>query len=376
MQDIQARQRSQAQPLEEARQHYLQGLKLLKQRHLDDALRELSRAVKLQPLFPEALKALGLGFKARGEQGKALKFLNAAAIAWIRSGQLDKAEELFHHCQKCHAPISNPFLHLADTLLHKGKTDKACRFFEKALELTPEDSAVAAGYAKALAEAGRAEQARGFLQSYLQQYPQAEDVKRVQDEVPELQQDLQQEASSSPKQGDEVMTRSLQGDDDHDDHDDDGFEVEVEGKPVPVSRVPEPPVQQLVPEKKTDHSEKRRWPRIPLADYFLRFPKRKTLRPVVDISMEGVGFKLGDLPLRRGQNVQFDLMALEKVKIKKLRAVVRHVTHGHVGCEFVKLSGKQRKILEKVVTATEQAAAEEDLLISGKDTVNFDLEMW
>lgn len=375
MQDIQARRAPQAQSPEEARRHYVQGLKLLKQRHLDDALRELFRAVKLQPTFPEALKALGLGFKARGEQDKALKFLHAAAVAWIKNGQFDKAEDLFQHCQDIHIPIENPFLHVADTLLQKGKADKACRFFEKALELTPAAPAVAAGFTRALSEAGRTDQARSFMHSYLQQYPEAEDVKRVQAEIPELQREMEQESAPAASSGDEVMTRSLSGEKDGEE-DQEGFEIEVEGKAVSVSRPPEPPVQQLVPERECDYSEKRRSPRIPLADYFLRFPKHKEPRPVVDISMEGVGFKLGDLPLRRGQKVQFDLMALEKVKIKKLRAMVRHITHGHVGCEFEKLSGKQRKILEKVVSATEQAAAEGELPLGDKDSVCFDLEMW
>lgn len=373
---------------DEARQHYARGVRLLKQREVQSALSELSRAVKLQPVFPEALRAMGLAFKARGENAKAQKFLNAAAVAWVRRNELDKAVKQYEACKQAGLAARNPFQVLANTLHEKGKAAKALKYYEKALELTPEDDMLASSFGRALADSGHMEQAQRFMRSYLQQYPDSPRIARLlqdfpkpdknspvwKDVAPDSGQTGAPQAKPASDTRDEIMSKALQGETVYDEN---GFAIEVDGSDIPVSAVPEPPVQRIVEQKKDEHCEKRRSRRIPLADFFLRFPKRKEHQPVVDICREGIGFKHGDLPVRRGQELQFDLMALEKVKVKKLHAVVRHITHGHVGCEFLELSRKQLKILDKIVSALEEdSSASRETPLEQSDKVCFDLDMW
>lgn len=355
----------------EARRHYTKGASLLREKKVDQALQELARAVKLQPQFPEALRAMGLAYKIKGSRDKAAKFLNAAAAAWARRKRFDKAVELFQAVKRAGLEARNPFATLATALHEKGRAEKACRIYEKALELTPEDERLAAAFTRALADAGHMQQAQRFMHSYLAQYPDSEDLLRVKETLPEVSMReavLQGEAGS----GCSVLDEVLQGEADKNS----GFDFDVDDSAPPAPRRADPPVQEIV-EQKTNHAEKRRSPRIPLADFFLRFPKRKEHQLVVDICREGIGFKLGDMAIRRGQKLQFDLMVFEKVKIKKLHAVVRHVTHGLVGCEFLELSKKQRKILESVIMSSEPFPGRGESLPKNDDgDINFDLDMW
>lgn len=361
----------------EARQHYVAGAKLLRQRNVDAALQELAKAIRLQPVFPEALQALGLAFKAKGQLDKSAKYLNAASLAWARRNNPQKAAELYRICCKFGLQAENPYKTLAAAMHKKGQAVKSCSFYEKALELSPEDQALATAFAKALVQAGRASQARRFLNSYLQKYPESEELQRLHSKLGATAKEIPASGNvpSKATRSSQVLTDVLNG---AQAHDEDGFEMEVEGSYVSVSKPPDPPVQKIVEQQKQDCREKRRSPRIPLADYFLRFPKRREHQLVVDISREGVGFKVGDMPLRRGQKLQFDLMVFEKVKIKKLQAVVRHVTHGMAGCEFMELSRKQQKLLDTLILSTNPVPTNKDVNapMTGKEETCFDLDMW
>lgn len=358
--------------LAEAGRHYAAGVKLLKERKLDAALRELGRAVALRPLFPEALRAASLAFKAKGDKPRANKYMNAAMVACLKQGRLDVAVTIHRTARASGMEVGNPYFIMASSLHKKGRTTTACQWYEKALGLTPDACAVAMGLARALLAADRQEQARRFFASYLARHPHCGELCREHADLASLLADAQEPRNATPPPQApqaEVLGEVLDG------ADQGGFEFDVDGVVTSDGHVPETTLQKLVEQPKIDWREKRRSPRLPMAEYFLRFPKRKEHQQVVDICREGVGFKLGDMALRRGQKLKFDLMAFEKVKIKKLHVVVRHITHGLVGCEFLGLNSRQLKSLDAILFSEEPACDEEKQGAEGSN-VCFDLEMW
>lgn len=123
------------------------------------------------------------------------------------------------------------------------------------------------------------------------------------------------------------------------------------------------------PEKEVE-KERREATRIPLIDYFVRL-SRKEIHPVIDISRKGVGFKAQNHSFSPGEEFQFDLLVGKKVKIKKMTALVMHATRGAVGCRLERLTDKQVKALDDIVSSGEVKGD-----FDFNDTVNFNIDMW
>ncbi len=71
-----------------------------------------------------------------------------------------------------------------------------------------------------------------------------------------------------------------------------------------------------------------------------------------------------------GQTIQFDIYAMEKARIKKLTAVIKHVTKGVVGCQFGTLDKKQKGGVDKIIISEAPEGFKLDL-----SNVSFDLDM-
>ncbi|THB66003.1 MAG: response regulator [Desulfovibrio sp.] len=96
--------------------------------------------------------------------------------------------------------------------------------------------------------------------------------------------------------------------------------------------------------------ERRKDPRQPLVENFVRLAKRRELYPAVDISSGGIGFKDQGRVFSPGDELVFDVLSMgEEVLMKKVAAQVRHVTKGLVGCCFGELSSRNRKALEQLL---------------------------
>ena len=71
-----------------------------------------------------------------------------------------------------------------------------------------------------------------------------------------------------------------------------------------------------------------------------------------------------------GQTIQFDIYAMEKPRIKKLTATIKHVTRGVVGCAFGALDKKQKGGVDKIIISEAPEGFKLDL-----SNVSFDLDM-
>ncbi len=351
-------------PQQEARKHFVAGVALFKSGKYVLAKQEFAAALRQIPQYPQALRALALTLLKLQDRERATKYFNIAAELWAKGGRFDDAKQYYGQCIKAGLPARNPFLNTAYTLLETGEIDKALRACEAALELTPADEDLACLFARTLQRAGQEERAATFLASYLRQHPQSPKAMEVADDLPEPPKPARPASAPQPKAPDSVPTVEL------------APAAPKEGaspgpRKKPLSRVAVRDSANTR-EVKKDFREKRRSPRIPLADYLVQLAKHKEHHPVVDLSREGIGFKSLDEPFKQGQTLHFDLMILEKIKVKKLSVVVRHVSGEHVGCEFLDLSRKQRKQLDEILSM----AREDKNGFHVEENVNFNIEMW
>lgn len=343
----------------QAREHYRQGVALLKERKMDEARRELVAELKLVPKYPEALKALAVTYKAQGKKNEASKYFSAAAMACVHLRRYDDADALYKGCLASGLKAENPYQRAAGALREAGRHEQALKLYERGLQCDPAHAPLAAGYAMAKAGAGQVEDAHRFLRSYVAERPETEEALQNMVCLPE------------PTNGETAWNAcpppEITG----------GVDFDPD---LPDMAVDETGQQELVEELAPEvapGNEKRRSRRIPLADCSIRYAKRKDPLPVIDICREGVGFKNEGVVFEKGAKLTLDLLGLEKVKVKKFRVLVRHVTGEHVGCEFVDLSDKQRKQIDDLLFADDKDKNDdfESVIGVGKD-INFDLDVW
>ncbi len=356
-------------PQQEARRLFVSGVALFKAGKYEQAKREFAAALRLWPQYPQVLRALALTLLKLQDRERAARYFNIAAALWAKLGRFDDAKQYYAQCLKAGLPARNPFLDLSQALLDAGETEKALRASEAALELAPGDEDLACLFARALQRDGQEKRAAGFLASYLRQHPRSPKAREVADDLPEP----PRPARPTPPVQPQTPRKGAP---------EDAPVVELdpaapEEPPARHARKQPPPrttARSAVDahESQQDYREKRRFPRIPLADYLVRLAKRKDPHPVVDLCRQGIGFKSLDQAFKQGQTLHFDLMILEKVKVKKLTAVVRHVSGKLVGCELLDLSGKQRKQLDDILS---KAHEDKNGFHVEKD-VNFNIEMW
>lgn len=122
----------------------------------------------------------------------------------------------------------------------------------------------------------------------------------------------------------------------------------------------------ILDEKECDFSgaDKRCDPRIPLADWFVVIPGLGEPLAAVDLSMGGVGFKDPQEMLEPGREYVLNLTQGDKVRLKKVRAEIRHRTEGVTGAAFRRLSSRQLRVLQKIF----------DTVLSELETEGFVLE--
>ncbi len=357
-------------PQQEAKRRCALAVANFKAGKYEQAKCEFVIALKLWRNFPEALRGLGLTFLKLGDRERAARYCNVAADVCARMGRFDDARAYHAQCRKAGLPALNPFHSTARALLANGEVDKAVRACENALELSPEDENLACLYCRVLVRKGDKDSAGQFLAEFVRQHPKSIKAAQLARELP-----APIKKPSSPTDLEAPFAEDLEAECAC-------LELDPQAKEVSVSEpVRKNAARKQTPEKgpgcvqdpKQDFKEKRRSPRVPLADYQVRIGKRKSIpHPVVDVCRDGIGFKALEKNFQRGDTLVFDLLILEKPKIKKISAVVRHVTNGLVGCEFVKMSRKQSKILEEIIFAEH----EEDDSFHVEEKVNFNIEMW
>jgi tetratricopeptide (TPR) repeat protein len=143
--------------------HHLLGVSLSLLGQAQRALRELERALELNPRYVEALIHRGLVLNEMGRTEEAEEaFSQAAANIDPPTGGLPAPVA---------AQLANRHAELAETYAGAGATERAIDEYERALELGPEFHDLRYRMARLLLEAGRALEAREALEQVLRARP-------------------------------------------------------------------------------------------------------------------------------------------------------------------------------------------------------------
>jgi CheY-like chemotaxis protein len=284
-----------------ARATFLKGYEYLRLRKWDKAIAMFAAAIKLQMLFPEAYKGLAEAFRGKADLERSSQFMGKAAETLVWLDRHEEAASLYEHARKIDPHASNPFKTVADHLKTQKTPQEVVRLYERAARAAPKDPDVAVDLARAYVETGQQERAVRVLQPVLAEADVPEDLRGI--------------------------FLSIAG------------EERLSGKKLEILGVAEG----------GDGQEKRRSLRVPLADYAATMPRTVENFPVVDLSVNGIGFKPSGEKFEVGQEVTFDLVTMGDSRARKVRAVVRRVGAVVIGCEFVDLSPKQAEAITRIL---------------------------
>ncbi len=305
-QDKKAQSKSAAQVELKAKKAFAEGYELLQLRKYDQAIAKFAQAVKQRMLFPEAYKGIAEAFRGKGDLDRSSQFLSKAAETYAWLDKEEHATAMFERARKGDPQAPNPFKTVAEHLRKQKDTDKVIRFYEKAALLSPGDSDVTVGLAKAYMDKGDKENAARVMRPVM-------DRENVDPSFKQLFMDMGMDR--------EAKGRRARGG---------GF---IDGGSSGFAG-----------------PDKRKAPRVPLAEYAVRHPRLTQHLPVVDISLTGIGFKPMGEEFEIGQVVSFDLVTMGDVKTRELEAVVRRVALTVVGCQFQSLSPKQAEMVKALAS--------------------------
>ena len=304
--DKQAQTKSAALVELKAKKAFAEGYELLQLRKYDQAIAKFAQAVKQRMLFPEAYKGIAEAFRGKGDLDRAAQFLSKAAETYAWLDKEEHATAMFERARKGDPKAPNPFKTVAEHLRKQKDVDKVIHFYEKAALLSPGDSDVAVGLAKAYMEKGDTENAGRVMRPVM-------DRENVDPAFKQLFVDMGVNSESKGR-------RSRSG----------GF---IEGGRGSFTG-----------------EDKRGAPRVPLAEYATRHPRLTQHLPVVDISLTGIGFKPMGEEFEIGQTLTFDLVSLGDVRTREVEVVVRRVALTVVGCEFQQLAPRQAEMIKNLAT--------------------------
>ncbi|MFV0347990.1 MAG: PilZ domain-containing protein [Halodesulfovibrio sp.] len=322
-------------PEEDARRLFHAGMQLLSQRLYAKAAKLFLAALKRKSIFPEALLSLAECSAKMGDTVKAYVFRRKAVTAFAKQGRMAEAGKVARKLGPAPegAPAAgHPMLDVARELNECGYADRALEVLESAAEQEGEGAnvfrEVAAAYLSQGSEkrpqpkpsAGRL--SSDELHALLRNPPESPKAVR-QDGVAEL-------CGSDAGELGQALFGDAGG-----------------GKQSGSAAGAKALIVQDAPQ--AGWKEKRRHPRIPLADFFIDAGKGRDALTVVDISMGGISFKADEGMFEAGQVFRFHLMNSVDVCLKKVQAVVRFVGGDRVGCQFLELSAKQTALLTELI---------------------------
>ena len=295
-----------------AKRLFLDGHRLLKQKYHDKAMKKFAAAARVNTLFPEAYKALAEVFRQLGDHDRSSQFLSKAAETHAWLGQEKEAVQAFNLSRKLDPKAPNPFKTVGDHMAGSMHAREVSHAYERAVELTPKEPGVRVALSRSYMETGQREKAAETLRPMLGK-----------GEIPE---DMQHVIMQVRPAGDRTTGGGRRQ----------FLTVDAGGGPY-------------------EGKERRRAMRIPLAEYSARVPSRDDSFQVFDVSSVGISFKHGGQEFKPGDKLSFDLLTLDGVKAKKIRAVVRRLTPLVVGCDLLQLSPKQKAALDKVLPEKQDA---------------------
>lgn len=311
---------------EDARRLFYAGIELLSKRLFAKAAQMFLAALKRKPVFPEVFSALADCFAGLGDPVKAFAFRHKAVSVLAMEGRVAEAGKAMRKLgdAPAGAEISgNPMQLAAQELREQGRVEEALQVLEAAVAQGGGGDALRRELAGLYVSQGKEKRALRILT----------EGGMGAAELSELRRDTQA-SSGGAIAG--AMGGGLA---------DDLAESLFRG--ADKEKHSGPGVLQEQPAE--DWKEKRRHPRIPLADFTVQVGKVRDSLTVVDISMGGICFKSDPDVFEAGQVFRFHLVDSIDVRLKKVQAVVRFVGKDRVGCQFLELSDKQTALLEELI---------------------------
>lgn len=141
--------RAAAQPRDQARALYDQGLVHLAARRLDAAIAAFNRALALDGLLAEAYIGLARAWRTKGRPDLHRTYLQQAAEVFARQRRFMEARKVLAEVLAANPGAANPFLEAAHKLLRKGLYEEAARLYLQAETTLPVGHSLHAHLARA-----------------------------------------------------------------------------------------------------------------------------------------------------------------------------------------------------------------------------------
>ena len=287
---------------------FLRGYEKLQLRKYLPAVEDFKLALKYNPDFPEAYKAIAQAMKGKGDSNTARQLLNKAAEIYARTDRNEEALTLYTDILKADPDANNPFKIAGIQLREEGKLDKSIEVLENARKFHPRDAEITIHLSQSLRETGDEEAALERLKELLGLEPEC------------------------PAAADLFL--SISGENFYD---------------LQARELAQIQFLEELEAKKNKPVEKRRTPRIPLADYSVILPRAQEPLPVVNINETGLSFKFMSAEFRVGETITFDLIELGVSRAKRITATIIYLTALVAGCSFQSVTPDLTAFLDRTL---------------------------
>jgi tetratricopeptide (TPR) repeat protein/CheY-like chemotaxis protein len=162
-----------------ARLHFSRGKEALAARDYTQAIRNFTAVLQLKPGSPQAYKGLAVAFRGKGDWNRSCYFLGRACQSFIWCGKFEEGLAMHEEMKKRGITTVHPFGAVAQTLVKRGRLDKALRLLEQGRKLAPKDADMLWAYALLLSFKGDKQSAVRALDELLASAAKHKDAKNL-----------------------------------------------------------------------------------------------------------------------------------------------------------------------------------------------------
>lgn len=137
-----------------ARRHFSKGKEALAAKDYTQAIRNFTAVLQLKPGSPQAYKGLAVAFRGKGDWNRSCYFLGRACQSFIWCGRFEEGLAMHEEMKRRGITTVHPFGAVAQTLVKRGRLDKALRLLEQGRKLAPRDADLLWAYALLLSFKG------------------------------------------------------------------------------------------------------------------------------------------------------------------------------------------------------------------------------
>lgn len=137
-----------------ARRHFSKGKEALAAKDYTQAIRNFTAVLQLKPGSPQAYKGLAVAFRGKGDWNRSCYFLGRACQSFIWCGRFEEGLAMHEEMKRRGITTVHPFGAVAQTLVKRGRLDKALRLLEQGRKLAPKDADLLWAYALLLSFKG------------------------------------------------------------------------------------------------------------------------------------------------------------------------------------------------------------------------------